>query len=261
MMHSCLYTGHVTHARFRPIQRRFRYAIQWAYLDLDEVDELVKRLRILSRRRVALASFCRSDHLGSAATPLKDAVREFVHQQTALRLTGPVRLLTQLRQFGLYFSPLNLYFCYDAAATSIVAVVAEVSNTPWNERHQYVLWEGNRRPNHTFSYQHAKTFHVSPFLGMDYEYRWRLDDPSRTTHMQISCLCDEVRVFDVQMQLQRKPLTDGHLLRAIARQPLAAVHTLNAIYWQALQLWIRRCRYFPHPGKTSRVAPHATTAP
>ena len=98
------------------------------------------------------------------------------------------RLLTQLRHFGIYFSPLNVFYCFDEDDESSVAVVAEVSNTPWNERHCYVLWEGNRLPNSVNRYSHPKAFHVSPFMGMDSEYQWRVPPPGDSLDLSIGCI-------------------------------------------------------------------------
>ena len=71
-------------------------------------------------------------------------------------------------------NPVSFYYCFDVETNRRVeTVVAEVNNTPWGERHCYVLdpdqFDDERR---TLS----KEFHVSPFLPMDMEYRWRLPD-------------------------------------------------------------------------------------
>ena len=114
------------------------------YLDLDELPELLRSRLLLYAARFSPGSFCRDDHLGDPATPLAEAVRDLVEAETGERPEGPIRLLTQLRRFGYYFSPLNLYYCFDRGGEDVEAVVAEVSNTPWLERHCYVLWQGNR---------------------------------------------------------------------------------------------------------------------
>ncbi len=180
-MHSCIYRGQVRHRRLKPAHR-FQYATSWVYLDLDEAEEVVCSRWILSDRRFAPASFRRDDHLGDPNVPMKESVYRLVEEQTGLQLSGPVRLLTQLRHFGLYFSPINVFYCYDDQDT-VIAMVAEVSNTPWNERHCYVLWEGNRRPDSTNRYSHPKEFHVSPFMGMDSRYDWKIRARGRV------CIC------------------------------------------------------------------------
>lgn len=253
-MHSCIYRGSVEHERLAPTNHRFRYSLFWLYLDLDELPLVLRSVALLSTRRLAVASFCRGDHFDhESGRSLPTSIRAFVHGETGLSLKGPIRCLTQLRQFGVYFSPLNLYFCFDQAGEELIAVVAEVSNTPWNERHHYLLWEGNRLPGSIGRFSHAKAFHVSPFMDMDLNYDWRLASPSEQLHVALSCRRGDDRLFHAHMQLQREPLNNRHLARALCRYPIAALQILAAIHLQALRLWMKKCPYFPHP-KTKAAA-------
>lgn len=243
--HSCLYRGHVRHCRYTPAHR-FQYATSWAYLDLSEIDEVVRSLSCLSNKRFAPASFRRADHFGDSSTPLADSVAELVERKTGLQLDGPIRLLTQLSHFGVYFSPINVCYCFDRNQ-ALVALVAEVSNTPWNQRHCYVLWEGNRRPGSRTRYSHPKEFHVSPFMGMDSQYEWRIKTPDEKLHLSLGCDREGDRIFQADLHLNRYPLADGPLVRSMLRRPVAAAHVIGAIYFEALRLWIKKCQYFPHP--------------
>ena len=167
-MLSCLYTGQVVHRRWQPLEHGFKFRLHMAYLDLSEISALTASSGPLSAARCAPASFQAEDHVGEGEKPLDECVREAVAAETGWRPSGPIRLLTQLRYFGHYFSPLNLFFCFSNDGLEVEAIAAEVSNTPWGERHLYVLWEGNRsEANGTLRYDHAKQFHVSPFMGMD----------------------------------------------------------------------------------------------
>ncbi len=154
---------------------------------------------------------------------MTDAVYELVQQKTGLLLNGPVRLLTQLRHFGVYFSPINVFYCFDQQQT-LVAVVAEVSNTPWNERHVYVLWEGNRRAESSNRYSHPKEFHVSPFMGMDSLYEWRIRPPGDKLHLSLGCDREGDRIFQADLHLKRFAMTNGQLVRSMLRRPVAAAH-------------------------------------
>jgi DUF1365 family protein len=186
-----------------------------------------------------------------------EAVHDLVERETSVRPNGPVRLLTQLRHFGIYFSPLNVFYCYDDDE-SLTAIVAEVSNTPWNERHCYVLWSGNRLPNSVNRYSHPKAFHVSPFMGMDSEYQWRIPPPGDSLNLSIGCIRQEKRIFHADMHLERSPLSDGQLLRCLLRRPVAAAQILGAIYYQALRLWMKKCQFYPHPQKSHTSVPETT---
>ncbi len=138
-MKSCLYTGHIQHRRHAPRANVFRYRIYMTLLDLDELPSLFDRFWLWSARRPALAWFRRKDFHGAATQPLATAVRDTVEQHTGKRPTGPIRLLTHLRYFGYSFNPVSFYYVYDAADTQVETIVAEITNTPWKQRHCYVL--------------------------------------------------------------------------------------------------------------------------
>lgn len=245
-MHSCLYEGTVAHVRRRPVGHAFRQRIALAWLDLDELGSQ----RLLSGRRYAPIAFCREDHLFDPATSIKQEVADLVEAAGAPRPVGPVRLLTQLRYFGYYFSPLNLFYVYDRSDQQVEAVVAEVNNTPWSERHAYVLHRGNRVAGSTgLQFDHLKDFHVSPFMPMDLRYRWRLSTPGQRLSVCLANLHDDRLVFQARLQLARRKWSIAALRRMILRYPLQPAQTSAAIYYQALKLWWKRCPVHAHPSK------------
>jgi DUF1365 family protein len=251
-MHSCIYEGRVTHHRYSPVDHAFQYRLFMVFLDLAEVPALQERPRVISPRRFAGASFLRDDHLKQTSGSLGEAVRAIAEQETGVRPKGPIRLLTQLRYFGCYFSPLNLYYCYDAAGDAVEVVVAEVSNTPWLEQHCYVLWEGNRASSTSGRrYVHEKTFHVSPFMDMDVDYRWRLADPSDVLKVHVTNTRAGDAFFRAGMSLKRRPLTRSQLFRSTVRYPFMTAQIVLGIYYQALRLWMKKCPYYPHPNKST----------
>jgi DUF1365 family protein len=259
------------------VRDEFRYPLFMAYLDLDELPECFDGRWLWSARRPALAWFRRSDYLGDPGVPLADAVRELVKERTGTRPQGPIRLLTHLRYFGKSFNPVSFYYCFadDGDSDSdgsgegggegeddgegkgddqrVVAVVADVTNTPWGERHSYVMGVENAADRGTVSLMQAqfdKQLHVSPLMGMDHVYDWRLTEPSEQLLVHIeSHRTDGESVFDATLSLDRRELTAGALRGALLRYPFLTARILARIYTHALRLKLRGARYFPHPEK------------
>ena len=175
---SCLYDGWVRHRRFMGVEHELRTHYFTAYLDLDELPELFDHSRLWSARGRAIAAFRREDHLGDPTRSLADEVRRLVAARSGSAPAGPIRLLTNLRYFGHCFNPVSFYYCFAPDGERVEAVVAEVTNTPWGERHAYVLEPAAERPpGAVLRGRFAKEFHVSPFMGMDHTYSWSMTEP------------------------------------------------------------------------------------
>jgi uncharacterized protein len=244
-MHSAIYRGWLDHRRMAPKRHAFRYPLFMLYLDLAELDTVFKGRWLWSTRRPAFARFHRGDHLGDTAEPLDEAVRRLVCERTGHRPRGPIRLLTHLRYCGYVFNPVSFYYCFDADDRRLEAVVAEVNNTPWGERHCYVL-DGRGRDDcggwlHARS---AKAMHVSPFhpMAMDYEWGFRPPGERLALRMALSPVAASSRpevVFDATLAMQREPINATTLAATLLRFPLMTLRVILAIHWQALRLWVK----------------------
>jgi uncharacterized protein len=255
-MLSCLYQGYVQHRRLTPAKNVFRYGLYMAYLDLDELATLLQGGTGLHQARFSPASFCRTDHVGDSKQALSDAVKDLVQSQTGWRPTGPIRLLTLLRNWGYFFNPLSLYYCFERTGQVVDVIVAEVTNTPWRERHWYVLHGGNRIGDSTqLRFRHPKAFHVSPFMGMDMQYEWHLTPPGAQLTAAIVNTRGGKRQFDVSLALERRELSRWTMLRSLARYPWMTARVTQAIYWQAFRLWRKKCPFYPHPTCSEEQGP------
>ncbi len=206
-----------------------------------------------STRRPAPAWLRRADYLGDDvdAAAMRRSASGF-HARPACRPRGPVRLLTQLRMLGFCFNPVSFYYCYDESDTRVVAIVAEITNTPWNERHAYVLpAPAGHAADAPLRFNLAKSFHVSPFMPMDLEYDWRFTPPGRELAVHMRSLRQGRTVFDASLRLRRREITAASLAATLARQPAAALSVLGRIYWQALRLSLKKAPFHVHPAKRS----------
>jgi len=243
-MTSAIYEGWVRHRRFSPREHHFQYRVFMLYLRLDELPALFDGMTAWSARRPALGWFKRQDFLGDPATPLDQAVRQRVQEVAGRYPEGPIYLLANLRYFGYNMNPIACYYVFSADGQRLEHVVAEVNNTPWNERHSYVLeapadggWLRTR---------FAKALHVSPFNPMDMQYHWHSNPPGQKLCLNLANHAKGAKVFDATLSLQRHALQPAALNRLLWRYPLMTAKVGLAIYWQALRLWLKGLPFHSH---------------
>ena len=259
-MNSCIYTGTVRHRRFSPVPHAFTYRLFMMYLDLGELPAVFQQRWLWSVDHRNVASFRRGDHVGDPATPLDRSIRGLVAERTGQTPAGPIRLLTHLRYCGYVFNPVSFYFCYDAAGAHVEAIVAEITNTPWGERHCYVLGETDNLAAGSHKHFHFdKVFHISPFIGMDVAYDWRISEPAAQLAIHMESLQEGRPFFDATMVLRRQEMSGPGLARVLLQYPLMTATVIGAIHWQALRLWIKGVPFHSHPKKRKEASPPATT--
>ena len=256
--HSGIYRGWVAHRRKAP-KHGFKYPLFMMLLDLDELPFVFDAHPFWSIERRNIASFRRRDYLGDPATDLKEAVHARIREAGHPVPDGAVRLLTHIRYFGYSFNPVSFYYCYNKAE-NLRCIVAEITNTPWDERHSYVLpvkKSSRRVTSHSFHFK--KEFHVSPFLDMDYLYDWRFGVPGRRITVHMKNHRDGEVHFNAALSMTHQPLTRGNLSRILIDFPLMTASVVFKIYWQAFLLWFRKATFFTHPNK--RTVSESSNAP
>jgi DUF1365 family protein len=234
MTASCVYEGTIRHRRHEPVRHELRYPIALLFVDLDELPDVLDGHPLWSARRPALGWFRRADYL------------EARQAREVAGTAGAVRLLTHARTFGHCFNPVSFYYCYEG--DRVEAVVAEVTNTPWGERHTYVL--RRHGDDRVMEDRVDKAFHVSPFMGMDHHYDWRVVEPGEELLVHIDSWCEGRRAFDATLTLRRRELGRRMLGRMLWRYPAATLVAGARIYIHAVRLKLKGAPYFPHPGRT-----------
>jgi DUF1365 family protein len=248
---SALHVGSVRHRRHMPRPHAFRYGLHLVYLDLDELDSVFRDRWLWSVERRNWASFHRRDYLGAPDTDLATAVRDRVEAELGRRPDGAIRMLTQLRYLGYCFNPVTFYYCFGAATDALEAIVAEITNTPWGERHAYILdvraSETTESGVHRWTFD--KVFHVSPFMAMDHRYDWRFSVPGtdRPLLVHMENRRNGELWFDATLTTRPRPLDGPTCAKALLRHPFMTGKVLAGIYWQALRLWMKRTPFHPHP--------------
>jgi len=240
-MKSALYIGTIAHRRDIPKKHTFQYPFFMWFLKLDAIDTLPDLGRWFSPRRFALSRFHRPDYFGNPEEPLHLSIKRRMEQLTGEPVTGAVYGLMNLRTLGLYFSPVNFYFGYVNNA-NFTHFLAEVSNIPWNERHQYGYYVGSGKTIKP----HAKMFHVSPFNGLDQRYQWHIESPGHDISIGIDVDDHRGHIFSARLELRRYPLTRQSVRKQLIRRPIMTASIVSAIYWQALKLYFKGVPYVPY---------------
>ncbi|MBA57400.1 MAG: hypothetical protein CMK89_23370 [Pseudomonadales bacterium] len=240
-MRSAIYQGVISHQRRQGPEHSFAYPIFMAYLDLDELTDFFSLSPAWSMERFNWASFHRNDYLNPSIPDLKQAVVDTIKRNTGTDFDGRVCMLGHVRYFGIGFNPATFYFCFDN--DELKYVITEVTNTPWNEKHAYVLSANdiNRRQ------ATAKTFHVSPFLDMDMEYHWRISPPLQSTTISITNVQNGQPVFNATLKMDRLEATPRNLNTILLKFPAVTLKTITGIYWHALRLWLKGAPIYQHP--------------
>ena len=251
---SAIYEGVVRHRRVRPRTHELAVRMFMMYLDLDEVAEVFKGRWLWSVERANVASFRRGDYLGGdqvgGPVPLKEAVLREVEGRLGFRPAGPVRMLTHLRYFGHCFNPVTFYYCFGLDSDRPEAIVAEITNTPWKERHRYVI-DGRAATgeagSRVISGEFEKAFHVSPFMPMEQHYRWHFRQPGERLLVHMENLDASGRIFDATLHLERREIRGVSLARVLWRYPFMSARVVAGIHWHALRLWAKGVPFVSHP--------------
>ena len=138
----------------------------------------------------------------------------------------------------------------------MTTVVAEINNTPWDERYAYVLpVTGDGLVDGVSEHELGKVFHVSPFMPMEVDYRWRFSVPGRRLSVFMENQVDGEHVFGATLRLERRAIDGRSLARVLTLYPLMTVRVVAGIYWNAAVLWAKKIPFHTHPDKREAETP------
>lgn len=224
------------------------------YVSLDELDDILKLSPFWSKKVCSLARFKREDFHGDPTLDLIESVKNTVQKHLGRRPQGDVRVLANFRYFNFNMNPLMTYYCFDTSGEKVEAILAEVNNTPWNERHAYVLDVAKDKKQHRAAFD--KAFTVSPFNSLDMSYHWNSTTPAQSLHLHIETIQNKVTITDATLRLKREPISKASLNLILLRYPFMTLKVFVAIYWQALCLFVKGV---PFLGKNTISGIHQET--
>ncbi|HBC08307.1 MAG TPA: DUF1365 domain-containing protein [Rhodospirillaceae bacterium] len=247
---SAIYEGDVVHQRKRPKPHRLRYSVFSMLLDLDELPALTKVSRLFGYNRFAPLAFHDRDHGPADGTALRPWAEQHLHSAGIDPDGGPIRLLCYPRIFGYAFNPLSVFFCYRRSG-ALTAILYEVCNT-FKERHTYVIPVADQsRP--VIKQSCAKALYVSPFIGMDTSYQFRIVPPGENIRVIIRQEDSEGLLLAASFAGDRRPFSSRSLTQALIRFPLLTLKVMAGIHWEALKLWLKGLPVFKHSPAVRRV--------
>lgn len=245
---SHIYCGNIHHRRFQPKAHVFHYRLYMLALDVDEVEQKRLPSGLFGYRWYNPIRFVQNDYIPGEPARLKVRIINKVLALGGNKAIEKVTMLVQARCFGLYFSPANFYFCYDQNDQCQYMLV-EVSNTPWNQRHYYLVDMNKKLAT-------DKAFHVSPFMDLDMKYHWCVSEPSQhsprlSVHIENKRAAGD-KLFDATLAMNKIVMTNDALFQILKSFPLMTFKIVGGIYLQALKLFMKRIKFVSYQTKENK---------
>lgn len=239
-----LVDAQIHHRRLTNPLHHFSLSASFLWFDVDRVADVLSRHRIIRRSGWSWLGLRRSDYFRGTGC-MRDVIVDEVETACRFKPEGKVYLLTQPRFCGFVFNPVSFAYCFNAEHR-LEAVVAEITNTPWNERFRYVI---DCRVSSTQTF--PKKFHVSPFQPMHHQYEWTFIHDARSVVIHMRNLNGVTCEFEARLAGTFQSCTSQALAAMCIRRPLQTLAVLVRIYWEALRLRLKGAIFYNHPASTA----------
>jgi len=241
---SSLYKTKIFHRRRRPKSHRLSYGAFFLLLDIDELDQMHRRLRWFSYNSFNVFSFYDRDHGPGTSEPLRPWVEHYLDQAGVDLEGGSIQMLSMPRILGYVFNPITVYYCYHRDG-QMRAVLYEVSNT-FGQRHSY-LFSVDGSNHEVLKHSCDKKFYVSPFIDVAGRYEFSLKRPAKELYLHIRQTDQDGPLLDAWVNGEKSHISDRELLLCLVRYPLLTLKVIAGIHWEALKLWLKGMRIVARP--------------
>ena len=234
---SCIYSGFVTHRRFKPKRHFFSYKTFSLLIDLGELENLEKKINFFSYNKFNLISFFDIDHGNRDGGNVKEWVKENLTKKNIKFQNIRVEILCYPRIFGYVFNPLSVLYIYNEN-NELISIFYEVKNT-FGEQHTYVF---ETKDQTLIKNKCNKKFYVSPFIDMECEYNFSVTKPGDSISVIINQYDKEGKLLFASQDGKSQDLTAKNLLLNYLKHPLMTFKVIVAIHYEAFKLWFKKVK-------------------
>lgn len=219
------------------------------HLSLGTIESAFSDSKLYSYDSRNIASFKKTNYLGKKNKGVYEKALNILKDNNVSEEFDDIFILSNLEYLGYCFNPISIYFCIQGRV--IKYLILEVTNTPWGERHCYVLKPCLLREN-IYSSSFRKVLYVSPFLDMDYEYKINCKYTENKIIIHLESTSNNTVDFDATLSLNTEEVSAKSLNKYLITRMPNTIKTIVTIYWQAFKILLKGIRYLPPKKKEDK---------